>query len=580
MWYVNRIVPGISANDRAAGGLLDRLTSLGLDFGSHFWISSQRDAATDNWAEKAGIRIIRYEAHNDAEHASCIKSILQHIQKYAPSEPIPQPIAPSPDRDVGEILPPELLAKEMPEEIRYQLNRASSEILASDSPPFKMFSEFCAKYRRPIHYSWDVSISPPDNKLFGYSLLEEIGAGAFGTVYRAEAPDGQVVAIKLLKQEVRADERMLGSFRRGVASMKILSKYNIDRMVPLYEAFELPPCVIMNYIEGDTLEKLIESSLIFEIDDILVVAEQVAETVNTAHGLPEKVLHRDIRPSNIMLRDFYNPDNQNIDVVVLDFDLSWHRNALEKSISTHATTALGYLAPEQIAKSSKFSTRNTAVDSYGLAMTIFFMIGQEHPVAGDAQAANWSDRVQRRARARPHQHWGCVSRRLARLISAATAYDQSERPEFSRFTDELRTLRRLCQSYDTDSAAIWAEELFCSALPSKPYEWDDLSNKLSSQFASGVEVALTGDEIDRIVKLELQYAATGAETRKNVAKYLPDAMSKTEKNLSACGWNVTGSQRSAGAAKVMAEIEAGAIVAKKNEITKAIESLAQAFEFK
>lgn len=148
--------------------------------------------------------------------------------------------------------------------------------------------------------------------------------------------------------------------------MKILGDSGVEGMVPYRKAFEIPACVVMDWIDGPNLDNAVSSGQTQDWKLILRIGSDMADIVRRGHVLPERVLHRDIRPSNAMLRGFYsNPDKW--DVVVLDFDLSWHRGALERSV-IHGSAMLGYLAPEQIQTIPYVSTRHAAVDSFGMGM--------------------------------------------------------------------------------------------------------------------------------------------------------------------------------------------------------------------
>lgn len=571
---------GLSAEDRAAGGFLEKLASQGIDFGGHFWITNRKDANTDAWAERAGIRVIRYDAATNEDHTARLLDIIQHLARAHSKDNTPQPVVPSSTPALCVLTPTEL-AKEDPETIRLHLNAEAARILRTDTPPYNMFSHFCEEYKRPIFYSWHVDTKAGENEFFGYKILEEVGAGAFGTVYRAEGKDGKPVAVKILRQEVRSDERMLGSFRRGVSSMRILADRNVNGMVPYREAFELPPSVIMEFVDGDTLERAIESNIVTNIDDILDVACKTAAIIRSGHLLPERVLHRDIRPSNIMIRDLYTDDENKLEVVVLDFDLSWHKNALERSISSHATSALGYLAPEQLSKSSGVSTRHTAVDSYGLAMTLYFMLAQQHPVAGDSQSAEWFDKVSKRVRQKHCPQWQSLTNRVARLICSATNKDQSKRPEFGSLYADLETLLQVCRHPEEEgSADLWAEEVFVRAMPHKTYSWDQSTRSVSTDFVSGVRFIITPNEAKGHLELSLTYQSQGNETYKSVGKYLPPAIDQLLARLRSGAWEVTTCNRSHNSAAIRAKISIEALQTVALSAVAAIAGVDQLFDFK
>lgn len=571
---------GISAQDRGAGGLLESITRGGINLGTHFWLTSERGEVADHWAEAAGIRIIRYDAESTPDHEKCLRDFLSGLAKYKSREVDPPPVATPNLALSGALLAPEVLSKESPEAIRLQLNAAAARILETDEPPYRAFGRFCSKYQRALHYSWHVSLDDPDNVLFGYKIVGTLGSGAFGTVYRALDTSGQQVAIKLLREEIRADQSMLGSFRRGMKSMQILSNRRVKGMVSYFCAYELPPCVIMELVEGETLEAIIQGQLLEGIESRIRIAHLVAGIVNQAHVLPERVLHRDIRPSNIMVRDFYVTEAGQYDVVVLDFDLSWHKNALERSITTHAATALGYLAPEQLSPGSKYSTRHSAVDSFGLAMTLYFMISGRHPAAGDSQTRDWVERVYQSARSLPAGIWRCVPERLARLIIQASDADQKTRPDFSEVLSELKILESVCWTGDaTDRAEIWAEEIFNRAFPGKGYTWDVERSSLTASFASGVQMTLIADDFYHLIKLEIDYTFTGAEKFKNVAKYLPPAVDKANSILRNLQWTIDFSKRGSQDAQIRASVALQTLAAARDQHSKGLAEVGGLFEF-
>jgi eukaryotic-like serine/threonine-protein kinase len=85
---------GIRADDLASGGLLAEIRAAGTDPGSHFWMTERGDSATDAWAEKSGIQVIRYEAPN-GDHSELTR-MLSDLRSYLPVDPPEKPVAPIP----------------------------------------------------------------------------------------------------------------------------------------------------------------------------------------------------------------------------------------------------------------------------------------------------------------------------------------------------------------------------------------------------------------------------------------------------------------------------------------------------
>ncbi len=391
---------GISADDVAAGGHIEALTKSGCDVGPHYWLTNRTDLRTDRWAEESGIQLIRYDGHPE------IVEFFDDILEFVPSEePSPPPVVLQDitEEDNGSLPSVEDLSELPAETIRAVLNAHAKRLLNRDVPdPYSDYERFSASYDEAIYRAWYTSVSSPRNKLLGYSLIEEVGKGAFGRVYRATNPDGNQVAIKVLLEEIRRERLLLQSFRRGVRSMRFLMDRNVAGMVAYRKASEIPAFVVMDWIEGPSLLEACGAHQVNDWGSILKIGLEVTDVLYRAHTIPERVLHRDLRPSNIMLECFYSkPDDWR--VVVLDFDLSWHQGALEQSVIRGALA--GYLAPEQIQATQGASTRHAAVDSFGVGMTLYFMISGIDPMPAQNQHRDWAELVQKAALNRRRDQW-------------------------------------------------------------------------------------------------------------------------------------------------------------------------------
>ena len=362
---------GIRADDIAAGGQLAALTRAGGDAGSHYWLTSRDDRATDQWAEQTGLQIVKYQA--DDTHSQVVE-FFRDILQFVPKDGSPPPVVPENPLSQNATLPtPESLSQEDADTIRQALNARAVALLRPGSPEsYVEYENFAAEYDEAIYRAW---YTAPGSRLLGFRLDEEVGHGAFGRVFRATAPDSRQVAIKVLLEEVRRNPQLLGSFRRGVRAMRFLRDREVSGMVMYQEASEIPAFVVMDWVDGPTLKEAVEAHYLDNWETILRVACDMAGVLRRAHAIPERILHRDVRPSNIMFDGFYSrPDAW--EVVVLDFDLSWHMGALERSVVHGALT--GYLAPEQIDATPGCSTRHAAVDSFGVGMTLYYKIGRAH----------------------------------------------------------------------------------------------------------------------------------------------------------------------------------------------------------
>lgn len=531
---------GLSVEDIAVGGHLQTLSRLGIETGPHYWVTNRDSITLDRWAESAGIRIIRYSSPRD-DHSELLE-MFDNLLAFVPQEDAspPPPVTPvSVSSPAGELPPLAELLGEDAETIRKHLNARAKELLSSEtSSSLNDYEQFYEKYEEAIHRAWFTSTKPGRNILLGYELHKEIAQGAFGRVYRASDSKGNDLAIKVLLIDIRKEQNLIHSFRRGVRTMRILSQHNIAGMVPYLEASEIPAFAVMKWIEGPDLGAAIDGRSVEEWPDLLRIGAEIADIIRHAHLLPERVLHRDIRPSNIMLEGFYSDIPYSWHVVVLDFDLAWHRGATEKSV-TYGSTKWGYLAPEQIQPLHGVSTRHAAVDSFGMGMTLYFMLSRTHPLPDQHQHKDWDQEVYKAAKGKPSKEWRSLPTRYARLILAATRHEQAKRLDMAQIKDELERLREaVLNPKAVESAEMIAEEIAARTDVLSHYQWDADQAHVSVELPTGLGVALFGDEAKRSLILQLNWISTGMQPWKQVWRWVPEAAKTTKDILESSQWSI------------------------------------------
>jgi serine/threonine protein kinase/HAMP domain-containing protein len=134
-----------------------------------------------------------------------------------------------------------------------------------------------------------------------YKVSDRIGEGAMADVYRAHDPSiGRDIAIKVLKAELRQNEEIKGRFLREARAAGALSHPGI---VTIYDVGEADgfPYIAMELLDGEPLDELIRRDGKLALKRVLRVGTHLAIALNYAHGLG--VVHRDIKPGNIMLCD-------------------------------------------------------------------------------------------------------------------------------------------------------------------------------------------------------------------------------------------------------------------------------------
>lgn len=530
---------GITADDMAVGGHLDRLRRNAPDSGNHYWITHRRDEKTNRWAEERQVRLIRYRATED-DHSE-LDEIFHDLLCFQPSDDVPPPVVLSAAQDTtGKLVAPSELAKEEAEQIREVLNKHAQSLLAhDDESAYQKYEGFYQEYDQAIYRAWYTTTAEGQNKLFQYNLHEQVARGGFGTVYKATDNNGDQVAVKVLNQEVRRDTRMLQGFRRGVRSMRILSQHRLAGMVPYIDATEIPAVVVMDWIDGPNLKDAIEAHYVDQWKERLFVAGSLADIIRNAHSLPERVLHRDIRPANIMLQGYYT-DPEDFKIVVLDFDLSWHQGAAERSVVYGATTT-GYLAPEQLQSAPGVTTRHASVDSFGIGMTMYFLVAKRDPFPTQHEHVSWKTDVEDACNRWPFSEWASLPARFARLIKQCTKTRQSERWDMSQISGELSRLRQAMQDPNSvEWADMLAEEIIARSDYAGQYHWDENKRTAEVALPSGVGAELCGDDANAKLELKLRWVGSGQHSHKQIMKWLPDAGARVEKTLKGAGWEVTG----------------------------------------
>jgi serine/threonine protein kinase len=171
-----------------------------------------------------------------------------------------------------------------------------------------------------------------------YEILDKLGEGAMGVVYRArDSAIGRVVALKMLSAELGAEDELHHRFRREAEAIGRLSHPNIVTVYDLGDS-EGQLYMAMELLEGDDLRALIEQRVDVPLADRVRILVQISEGLAYAHS--RGVVHRDIKPANIVVTSGGR-------VKILDFGLA--RVATRATI-TRKGMILGtpdYMAPEQ-----------------------------------------------------------------------------------------------------------------------------------------------------------------------------------------------------------------------------------------
>jgi serine/threonine protein kinase len=268
-----------------------------------------------------------------------------------------------------------------------------------------------------------------------YRLVERIGRGGYGEVYRArdESLD-RAVAVKVLRQpeftEQRAAGEFLARFNREARVMASLRHPNIvtvhDRGVHGDTTY-----VVMELLAGPDLGTLQRSEVVVPIGQVLTYGEQTAAAVEYLHHRAEPVVHRDLKPSNLVLDG---------DVVkVCDFGIA---AVLEPDLTkiTRSGELVGtpvYAAPEQC----RGEDAAPAWDVFSFGTVLYAMLAGGSPFAGEGGWEIAAYRVQYESPAPIAEVRRDVPEGLAVLIEAMMAKSPAARPPVAEVRRQLADLR-------------------------------------------------------------------------------------------------------------------------------------------
>ena len=205
-----------------------------------------------------------------------------------------------------------------------------------------------------------------------YKILEAMASGAMGAVYRAErVPVGKAVAVKFLHASYAKDAEFLIRFERETRAMSKLAHPNCVSVVD-FGVFEDAPYLVMEYVAGSTLRKLLDDEELAPAR-ALGFARQIA--AGLAHAHAQGIVHRDIKPANIMITDEIGAGEH---VRLLDFGLARLRGAggRDATLGNVVVGTPNYMAPEQTVPGGTIDART---DIYAAGVMLFEMIAGERP---------------------------------------------------------------------------------------------------------------------------------------------------------------------------------------------------------
>jgi serine/threonine protein kinase len=298
----------------------------------------------------------------------------------------------------------------------------------------------------------------------------------------------------------------------------------------------------MSFIEGQSLDKIAKIPSFYFWKDGLLMGINICRHLEFSHNLPQGVLHRDVRPSNVMAPNYQWDELEaadlNIDrheTVLLNYDMSWHVNAKGQSLSGNIVES-GFYAPELIEESSDIVARTTTVDSYGIGMTLFYLYTKQAPPTAGSKSTDWETTLENKFRANKELIWKSAADRLRRIVYDSTRPLEEERISVARIRARLEMLfMAIMGKHDKLTADIWAEELMFRST-SENYVVNESETEFRKVIKQGREIVFRGDIRKNIVELKFINTGTESTDRTRAVKLWGDKLKSCRQILESGGW--------------------------------------------
>ncbi len=268
----------------------------------------------------------------------------------------------------------------------------------------------------------------------GYQIISKLGKGSMGIVYKAKQTSvDRIVAVKVLLESLAKNKDFIKRFEREA---KIAAKLSHNNIVNAIDAGNTDGhfFFVMEYVEGATIKDELDKSKIFDEKVALRVIVSVAEALKHAHQ--RGLIHRDVKPENVILCKDGNVKLADLGLARLTADEKWAMAEVGMAIGTPY-----YISPEQVRGQVDVDIR---ADIYSLGATLYHMVTGKVPYGGDTPNEVMKKHVDKNVNLVPPDHINTkLSSGLGMVVETMMARDRNNR--YATPDDLLLDLRCLLQ---------------------------------------------------------------------------------------------------------------------------------------
>lgn len=299
-----------------------------------------------------------------------------------------------------------------------------------------------------------------------YEVVEVIGFGGMGLVYKVREQVGAVSRIRALKTvlpQYGSDAGIMARFRQEAEKMCMLEHENIVPVLSYSEEGEFP-YLVMPFIEGQTLKDYLASHVTqhgrgLPLSEVMEIGVEVLRALEVAHGFvnpetrrPQPMVHRDIKPGNVMVRVENQGGERRMKVLIMDFGIAKVMSAEDSGHTlTEVIGTVKYASPEQIRRGKDIDPR---ADIYSLGMVLFELYAGRHMFAGLSEHSVLMRMMQRDVQDHPISFPDETPQRFRQLIQRCVAVEREQR--FASVKEMHAIMRRILDE-DSERGATEAE---------------------------------------------------------------------------------------------------------------------------